>query len=185
MSDMTNRLAGAVMDLAIAVIRPERAQWGAAMSAELRAIPASGERLQFASGCLLSACASWTHSQDGLVWIGRGTVAAGLGMMSVIGALVALGLEPGPRMTLLFLSGVYAVGGVIAMRSLRGLQNFALVGAIAAFSACAGLTVLADSPGPSFFPAVALEAGILMVCLALWSTFLILVRDLKIEARDA
>lgn len=185
MSDMTNRLAAAVMDVAIAILRPERAPWAAAMNAELQAIKDGRERLQFASGCLLSACASWTHSQEGLVWIGRGLVVAGLWMMSVIGALVARGLEPVPGATLFCLCGVYAVGGVIAMRSLRGLQNFALVGAVAAFSACAGLSVLVETQGPRFFPAVALEAGTLMACLALWSTFLILVRDLKIGARDA
>jgi hypothetical protein len=185
MSDMTNRIAKVVMDLAIAVIRPERAHWGAAMSAELMAIHASGERLQFASGCLLSACASWTHSQDGLVWIGRGLVAAGLSMMSLIGALVAMGLEPVPRMILLCLCVLYAVGAVIAMRSLRGLQGFALVGAVAAFSVFAVLAILAEIPAPRFYPAVALEAGVLMVCLTFWSTFLILIRDLKIGARDA
>ncbi|MBC7769788.1 MAG: hypothetical protein H7124_13485 [Phycisphaerales bacterium] len=154
---------------AVAIMPPAQSVWANAMAAEFEAVHAGGDRLRFALGCLSFAVSGWARSRQGLVWIGRGAIAAGLWAMSAIGAYVATGLDHAPGLILFAACGVYSIGGAIALCSLRALQSYAIL-----VGSCVGLHLLATTGWftRSYQAALALEAGALMAVLLVAATLL-------------
>lgn len=149
-----------------------RRAWIDAMIAESFAISSRSERARFAAGCLSFAVSSWAQTRTGLVWIGRSAIAAGLWSIGAVGAFIAPGLQGAPSVTLLIACSIYAIGGGAALHSLGALRKFALLGGAGA--AC----MLAASVGASsYYMAVALEAGALMIALFGAALFLAALRD--------
>lgn len=178
MTHAFDRAANVLLQWALAIMPHERRAWGRALAAEFASVPTSSERAHFAWGCLVFSISSWTRTRRGVVWIGRGLVAAGLWAMSAIGVTVALGLDGVPAFTLIFACLVYSIAGGIALLSLRVLWGYAFLGAVLAGAAWLYLGASSIS-WRSYYGAIAVEASALMAALVIASTVLMALRGAR------
>lgn len=185
MTSVFDQAARVCLQWAAAIMPRARREWIKAMAAELDAMRAGPERARFALGCLSFAVTSWSRSGRGMVWIGRGLLAAGLWSMSAVGAYMAIGLEDVPRFTLLAACCVYSLGGAIALISLRAFRHYGIFGAATAATAWCLLVGVGPIVSRDYFAAIALETAALMTVLLLASTFLTRLNNRDAETSDA
>lgn len=173
-------LSARILRIARALMPSGRAQWLAAMAAELTAISGPARRVQFALGCFSVALSERARTRPALAWTGRACVALCLFAGSAQGIVLAQRFDTHlARDSIFTLCLVYALAAILALTSLRGLRRLASAGLAGAIL---GAGWLALAPGPSnaiaapFLSALALEVAFVMTALLLAGIYLTLVK---------
>ncbi|MGJ3230586.1 MAG: hypothetical protein ACFE0P_02185 [Oceanicaulis sp.] len=171
MNGLIDKVSRASLRTAARLLPPERRSWARAIEAEYGAVPTALERLRFSLGCLSFALTLWAQTRAGSVRLARSAVAAGLWIFSAAGMYVAAGLNHGAGLLLTSACIAYIGLGALALISLRALRRAAMLSLLATIALGAVLST-GSHPAAAFYSALLVEAGGLMIGLAVVATVL-------------
>ncbi len=163
-----DRIALACLQFASRIAAPERRAWLSAMIAEFHALESRPARFRLVPGAFRFVLVSHLERRGGIARLGQTAIGTGLLVFGGIGAVMASRMPDGVGQAVSSACLVYAIGGLIALHSLRGLGLYARLcglGVVAALGWVA--TQRGGAPIFDIYGALLVEALVLMVGLTI------------------